>query len=290
MGDDFGEDFDVACDRDVISLKGKADLDENQGSEGGDSDEDGHAAEGDYLEESDDEESRAEKQKAEKKKRKIQELKERRKKMRESKDEDTIQPVMKTRMSCGDMYELLLQKVPISVEGGLELDLAPSYFFEPFSSELDSKLKCPFVRSISAGLPNYRALLQEKVKDVNGCPSIIIICSGAKRATDIIKSMAKFLSCKIAKLFAKHFKVQEQVECLNKQHYPIAVGTPNRLNKLIELGALSLKRTQIVLVDMALDVKESSILSMSGVSEDFYSLLIKSIQPEKDHLRIALVD
>lgn len=53
------------------------------------------------------------------------------------------------------------------------------------------------------------------------------------------------LKCKIAKLFAKHFKVQEQIELLSKQYFPVAVGTPNRLSKLVELGALSLSRVKV---------------------------------------------
>ena len=53
------------------------------------------------------------------------------------------------------------------------------------------------------------------------------------------------LKCKIAKLFAKHFKVQDQIDLLSKQYFPVAVGTPNRLSKLIELGALSLSRVKV---------------------------------------------
>lgn len=53
------------------------------------------------------------------------------------------------------------------------------------------------------------------------------------------------LKCKIAKLFAKHFKVQDQIDLLSKQYFPVAVGTPNRLAKLVELGALSLCRVKV---------------------------------------------
>ena len=53
------------------------------------------------------------------------------------------------------------------------------------------------------------------------------------------------LKCKIAKLFAKHFKVQDQIDLLSKQYFPVAVGTPNRLSKLVELGALSLSAVKV---------------------------------------------
>jgi hypothetical protein len=42
-------------------------------------------------------------------------------------------------------------------------------------------------------------------------------------------------------------------------------------------------------VDMAEDEKKFSILTMPLVKEDFYSFLIKSVQPELAHLKISLV-
>lgn len=47
-------------------------------------------------------------------------------------------------------------------------------------------------------------------------------------------------------MFAKHFKVQDQIDLLSKQYFPVAVGTPNRLAKLVELGALSLSRVKVI--------------------------------------------
>ena len=41
----------------------------------------------------------------------------------------------------------------------------------------------------------------------------------------------------MAKLFAKHLKVKQQQEML-ATFSPVAVGTPNRLAKLMDLGAL----------------------------------------------------
>ena len=45
------------------------------------------------------------------------------------------------------------------------------------------------------------------------------------------------LKCRVAKLFAKHLKVKQQQEML-ATFSPVAVGTPNRLAKLMDLGAL----------------------------------------------------
>ena len=43
----------------------------------------------------------------------------------------------------------------------------------------------------------------------------------------------------IAKLFARHFKLEEHVEYLKRTAIGAAVGTPGRLGKLRESGMLS---------------------------------------------------
>jgi superfamily II DNA/RNA helicase len=40
----------------------------------------------------------------------------------------------------------------------------------------------------------------------------------------------------VAKLFAKHMKIEEQQAFLEKEVTRVVVGTPNRLEKLVELG------------------------------------------------------
>lgn len=158
-------------------------------------------------------------------------------------------------------------------------------------SEKNKKI-CPFVRALSANLEGYKKTLltNDAPKDDFGCPVLVVLCSSAIRATQIIKSISsKLIKCKIAKLFAKHFKVEEQMEMLTKEYYPIALGTPNRVSKLIELGALSLRRTAIVLVDITPDSKQFNILSLKDVQYDLYKLLYTQVMPEKKHLKIALI-
>lgn len=64
----------------------------------------------------------------------------------------------------------------------------------------------------------------------------------------------------MGKLFAKHFKVGEQQEALSKAPLAIATGTPNRMGKLADLGALRLDRLKYLLVDVALDAKQRCAL------------------------------
>lgn len=94
----------------------------------------------------------------------------------------------------------------------------------------------------------------------------------------------------MAKLFAKHFKVTEQMAILSKQSFPIAVGTPNRILKLAELGALKFAKTQLVLIDMAKDQKSFDIFSLLDVKRDFYELInSKYIMQIKSQVKVAMV-
>ena len=43
-------------------------------------------------------------------------------------------------------------------------------------------------------------------------------------------------ACRVAKLYAKHFKVEEQKKVLQEAVVNVATGTPNRLVKLAEDG------------------------------------------------------
>lgn len=69
-------------------------------------------------------------------------------------------------------------------------------------------------------------------------------------------SFLELQSCRVAKLFAKHFKVEEQQQVLAGQHVNIATGTPNRLCKLVDLGSLKLNRVQLVILDAGKDAKQ----------------------------------
>jgi protein CMS1 len=179
------------------------------------------------------------------------------------------------------------------------LDFSEAHFVYPdlvesaTTKSVKNKRVCPFVRALSANMPNYKALLLNSSvgeKEDFGCPQLLIICSSAIRATQIIKSIsARLIKCRVAKLFAKHFKIEEQMDSLSKEYHPIAVGTPNRISKLIELGALSLRRTLLVLIDVTPDAKQFTILTLNEVKVDFYRLLYQHIHPATKHAKIAMI-
>ncbi len=231
-----------------------------------------------------------------KKKRKFQEMKE--KKKRRLLDENSESNDSLKQLNQSDMLELLQLHCPTDGHNIKDSHFEESDFFYPDLDESSAtkstkKDLCPFVRALSASLPSYKKILlnnNQTDKDKNGCPVLVIVCASALRATEIIKSVSsKIIKCKIAKLFAKHFKVQEQVEMLSSEYFPVAIGTPNRISKLIELGALSLRCAKVVLIDITEDSKHYNILSLHEVKHDFYRLLHNDIQPIKKHCKIALI-
>lgn len=77
----------------------------------------------------------------------------------------------------------------------------------------------------------------------------------------------------MAKLFAKHIKVSEQTDVLERQFHPIAVGTPGRIKKLLEVDALSLQHTTHVIIDMEKDKKTMTILELKDTAKEMVDLL-----------------
>ncbi|KAM0381733.1 hypothetical protein ACHAPY_004894 [Fusarium culmorum] len=114
-----------------------------------------------------------------------------------------------------------------------------------------------------------------------GSPHTLIVTGAGLRAADIVRyvdahalevkpltfdrSMRKFQNKDnaIAKLFAKHFKIEEQVKFLGEHRTGISVGTPARLMDLMDNGALSLDGLKRLVVDAShIDQKKRGVLDM----------------------------
>jgi len=80
----------------------------------------------------------------------------------------------------------------------------------------------------------------------------------------------------VGKLFAKHKKVKDQESALQTD-VRVAVGTPNRVLKLYESGALSLIQLQFLVLDLGRDVKKFTLFTMPTVSQDFFSMYKKHV-------------
>ncbi|OXB83313.1 UNVERIFIED_CONTAM: hypothetical protein H355_001750, partial [Colinus virginianus] len=79
---------------------------------------------------------------------------------------------------------------------------------------------------------------------------MLVICSSALRSLELIKSMTAFRGdCRVLKLFAKHIKIKEQMNMLEKGVFHIGVGTPGRIKALVEQDGLCLNSTKYIILD-----------------------------------------
>ncbi|XP_033984729.1 protein CMSS1 [Trematomus bernacchii] len=108
---------------------------------------------------------------------------------------------------------------------------------------------------------------------------LLIICSSALRAIELLKQMTAFKGeAKAVKLFAKHIKIEEQVKLLQKGVTHVGVGTPGRISALIEKDGLSLKALKYVVLDWNWrDQKLRRMVDVPEVKLDFMKLLESGI-------------
>ncbi|KAG7381541.1 cms1 ribosomal small subunit [Phytophthora pseudosyringae] len=140
-------------------------------------------------------------------------------------------------------------------------------------------------------LPTFKRDFVGKGKRRDKSPYFLILCSSALRCVEVIKHITSF-KCRVAKLFAKHMKTDEQAKQLANNYLPIAVGTPARVKKLLEMGALSLKHTTHVVFDMEKDKKQLTVLELKDTATEMMDLLqfhfIPLLNKEDSNVKIVL--
>lgn len=148
-------------------------------------------------------------------------------------------------------------------------------------------------------------------------PMVIIVTLSARRAVELMKELAS-LKLPVAKLFAKHFSVEEQVELLkgtvkggggggggkkrSERCYSIAVGTPGRLLTLLQhgrneqgsdgQGALRLNHTEVIIFDTHEDAKGFNVCTLKDTSSDLMHFMKAGVVPQlerkKSNLKITM--
>ncbi|XP_028655742.1 protein CMSS1 isoform X1 [Erpetoichthys calabaricus] len=123
-----------------------------------------------------------------------------------------------------------------------ELSLPDSCFFP--SNDLSHSLSS-FLKEIC---PKWVKFCKKHAE--NKSPLMLIVCSSAYRALELIKLLTTFKGdCKVLKLFAKHIKVEEQIKQLQKGVSHIGVGTPCRMATLLKQDAFNLQALKAVVLD-----------------------------------------
>ncbi|XP_065057322.1 protein CMSS1-like isoform X3 [Rhopilema esculentum] len=136
--------------------------------------------------------------------------------------------------------------------------------------------------SLKKAIPNWEKNLSSVKESDKGCPLLLIITGSAIRCVDLLREIKPFRTsqCKTAKLFAKHFKLEEQQHYLTKAVVHICAGTPNRILKLASNGYLKFKKLKYVLIDWSFkDAKQRQMVDIKEVKSDFNQLLQLEILP-----------
>ena len=96
-----------------------------------------------------------------------------------------------------------------------------------------------------------KATLGSVKKIPTSAPRIIILCLSGLRCADVVRAVRDHKGPgEVAKLFAKHLKLAEQIKYLSKTRVSIAVGTPARVGKLLEEGAIKISKDTVLLLDV----------------------------------------
>ncbi|KAI8097071.1 U3-containing 90S pre-ribosomal complex subunit-domain containing protein, partial [Halteromyces radiatus] len=135
-------------------------------------------------------------------------------------------------------------------------------------------------------LPNYVKFAVMRHKNLNkkptglGSPMAIIVTHAAMRAADLSRGLKTLATtARIAKLFAKHIKIQEQADLLNNTAIHLAVGTPQRLLALIEQGHLKLDQLEVLVMDTDTSKGNYNLMEQLSGREPLFTLLNTYIAP-----------
>ena len=104
-----------------------------------------------------------------------------------------------------------------------------------------------------------------KIAEHNSQPHTLVVCSSGIRAADVARALRPFRTQQnaIAKLFAKHLKLKDTISYVKKTTFGFGVGTPARLNDLLDAEALDVSRLERIVIDGSYqDEKRRTIFSM----------------------------
>ncbi|CAD5117132.1 DgyrCDS5940 [Dimorphilus gyrociliatus] len=143
------------------------------------------------------------------------------------------------------------------------------------TSNINHKTLSDYLKEI---MTDWDKLINDKTKSKKGSPFIIVLASSALRAVDLNREANDFKTkkCKTAKLFAKHMKLKDQSQFLEKNDIHFAVGTPNRVSSLLELGSLQTGQLKAIVIDWYWkDLKQRKIVNIPETRKDLFVLFQK---------------
>ncbi|KAL3472645.1 U3-containing 90S pre-ribosomal complex subunit-domain containing protein [Aspergillus californicus] len=112
----------------------------------------------------------------------------------------------------------------------------------------------------------------------NGTPHTLVIASAGLRAADVVRALRMFRTKEspIGKLFAKHIKLEEAKQFLERARIAIGAGTPARISDLIDAGSLKLDDLKRIVIDGSyIDQKQRGIFDMKETHLPLLQLLTR---------------
>eukprot|EP00347_Sterkiella_histriomuscorum_P013829 403363206 len=140
----------------------------------------------------------------------------------------------------------------------------------------------------------YKLVDNLRVQDVKvkslGIPQIMIITPDTQKVVDVYQELKTTyandkkgtIPVRVSKLFAKHISIEDHEKYLKSEQkgefINVYVGTPNRIKKLVERGAISVKKSTFkhLLIDSHLSAKSQSLFDITETRDDTFDLLILS--------------
>ncbi|XP_021354062.1 protein CMSS1-like [Mizuhopecten yessoensis] len=141
-------------------------------------------------------------------------------------------------------------------------------------------------------LPKWKKMLKTELKP--GSPLVLLVSASAIRSVQLNREILDFKSeqCQIAKLFAKHFKLEEQQKFLAKKVCHIGLGTPNRLHTLVKSGSLHLDNVAAVVLDWNWrDIKSKRMVDIPEIRGHLMDFMKDFMIPHmsKNHCKIGML-
>ncbi|GFG06890.1 protein cms1 [Aspergillus udagawae] len=158
-----------------------------------------------------------------------------------------------------------------------DLSVPDSAFLDTSSFESPRSLdQLPaFLKAFS---PNKGSGLS-KASEQKGTPHTLVVCPAALRAADVVRALRTFQSkdSTVGKLFAKHIKLEEAKQFLQRARTGLGVGTPARISDLIDAGSLKLDELERIVIDGSyIDQKQRGIFDMKETHLPLLQLLTRS--------------
>jgi len=139
-------------------------------------------------------------------------------------------------------------------------------------------------------VPVLKTRLAQKPKD-NGAPTLLFISGGALRVADVTRTFKSTTlrgekGGDVAKLFARHFKLEEHVQYVKRTRIGVAVGTPGRIGKLLcDTDAISITALTHIVLDISFqDAKKRTLLDIPETRDEVFKLVFGS-EKIKDGIR-----